>query len=561
MKLKQALVALALCVTALVLLKPKTFLEVGAQGQTAAVANGPGVLVIDLKDDTDIAAFEQRTGLDVDYSSSVSQDEALVRVKVPDLAAALAKVKADPAVEVAEPVVEMRMSGFPNDPLYPKQWNMTTIDAMAGWKAGGGRGVTVAVLDTGVSPVTDLGEGLLKGGMSFVDGVKSFADGNGHGTHVAGTIAQATNNGEGVVGVAPNVTIVPFKVLGDSGGGASDRIAAAIDEAADRGVDIINMSLGGPHSEVMAKASAEAARRGVLVVAAAGNSGRKGLGCPASTNEVIAVGSTGPGDVKAPYSTFGPGLEIAAPGGDTRKEGGGILQSTVDGQGGSAYKAFQGTSMASPHVAGALAILLGRGVAPKAATHVLYETAKDLGGQGYDENFGHGRIDVGAAVHQVVWVRGAERFGLAIGFSIMLVLLVGFGSKEMVGIGTVAALTAGGAFFLTPLGPGSVVHWLSLDLMRWPALFDPGWVHNPVWSSALFGLGVMFFLGLFKRTNLLATGICIGLGTTLIAGGVNQSLAAFDTALLNRWWCVGNGVVLLLAGAVLLTARKLELKK
>lgn len=560
MRLKKALIAGALCVTALILLKPRSFLEVGAAGTTAAVSTGPGVLTIDLKDDADVAAFEQRTGLDVEYSSSVSKDEALVRVKVPNLAAALAKVKADPAVEIAEPVVQMKALGFPNDPMYPKQWNMTTIDAMAGWKAGGGRGVVVAVLDTGVSPVADLGEGLLKDGMSFVDGVESFKDDQGHGTHVAGTIAQQTHNGEGVVGVAPNAVIMPFKVLGQSGG-ASDWVAAAIDEAADRGVDIINMSLGGPHSEIINKACEAAARRGVLVVAAAGNSGKKGLGSPASANAVIAVGATGPGDKKAPYSTFGPGLEIAAPGGDQRQAEGGILQSTVDGQGGSAYQSFQGTSMATPHVAGALAVLLGRGLSPRAATHTLYATAVDLGGQGYDETFGHGRIDLGKAMTQAVWVRGFERFGLGFGFTLMLVLLVGLGSKEIAGAGLVAAFTAGGAFFLTAIGPGAITHWLSLDLLRWPAQFDPGWVHNPVWASAALGLGVMFFLGLFKRTNLLATGVCIGLGTTLITGGVNQSLAAFDGATLNRWWLVGNGIVLLLAGGVLLTARKLESEK
>jgi serine protease len=560
MKLKSALVPLGLCVAALVLLKPRDFKEVGAKGSMAAVANGPGILTIDLKDTTDVDAFAARHGLTLTYSASVSKDEALVRAKVPDLAAALAKIKSDPAVEVAEPVVQMKALGYPNDPRYADQWNMRTINALAGWKAGGGRGVTVAVLDTGVSPVTDLGESLLKGGMSFVPDAKTFADDHGHGTHVAGTIAQQTHNGEGVTGVAPNVTIVPFKVLGQNGG-ASDWIAAAIDEAADRGVDIINMSLGGSHSEIINKACADAARRGVLVVAAAGNSGRKGLGSPASSKEVIAVGSTGPEDEKAPYSTYGPGLEIAAPGGNTAKQGGGILQSTVDGQGGSAYKAFQGTSMASPHVAGALAILLGRGLAPRAAVHTLYATAKDLGGKGYDETYGHGRIDLGAAVRSAVWVRGGQRFGLGIGFAIMMVLLVGLGGREMTAVGLVAGLTAGGAFFLAGISPGFMTHWLSLDLLRWPTLFDPGWVHNPVWASALGGLLVMFFFGMFQRTNLLATGVCIGLGTALICGGVNQSVAAFDSVALNRWWCLGNGVVLLLAGGVLLTARKLKAER
>jgi subtilisin family serine protease len=560
-KLKSALVALALCVTALVLMKPRTFLEVGAQGSAAVAVAGPGVLVVDLKDDADVDAFAQRHGLTLEYSAKVSKDEALVRANVPDLAAALAQVKADPAVEVAEGEVKMEAFGFPNDPRYAEQWNMRQINALAGWKAGGGRGVTVAVLDTGVSPVADLGDSLLKDGMSFVPGVEEFADGNGHGTHVSGTIAQNTNNGEGVVGVAPNVTIMPFKVLGDQGGGSADRIAAAIDEAADRGVHIINMSLGGGYSEIMNKASADAARRGVLVVASAGNSGREGLGSPASSKEVIAVGATGPDDEKAPYSTYGEGLEIAAPGGNTQKPGGGILQSTVDGQGGQKYAAFQGTSMAAPHVSGALAILLGRGIAPKAAVHTLYASAKDLGGKGYDQTYGHGRIDIGAAINTTVYTRGLQRFGLGIGFAVMLVMLVGLGGREMTVVGVVAGFTAGGAMFVSMFSPGFLTHWLSLDLLRWPALIDASWVHNPVWGSALFGVMVMFVMGLFTRTNLLATGICVGLGTGLICGGVNQSLAAFNSATLNLWWCVGNGIVLLLAGGVLLTARKMELSK
>ncbi|MCA9545953.1 MAG: S8 family serine peptidase, partial [Myxococcales bacterium] len=218
----------------------------GTAQARAAEARGAGVLVVDLKDDTtaeELAAFEQRTGLDVDYSTATSADEGLVRVRVADLAGALAKVRADPLVEVAEPLVQMQALSYPNDPLYEKQWHLRAMGAPTGWRAGGGAGVRVAVLDTGVAKVGDLVANGLGEGWSFVPGEPGFEDEQGHGTHVAGTIAQTTDNGTGAAGVAPHAEIMPYKVLSARGSGDSDHIAAAIDDAADRGADVINLSL------------------------------------------------------------------------------------------------------------------------------------------------------------------------------------------------------------------------------------------------------------------------------------------------------------------------------
>ncbi len=143
-------------------------------------------------------------------------------------------------------------------------------------------------------------------------GHPTAADDHGHGTHVAGTIAQATHNGVGAAGIAPNATILPYKVLSASGGGQSTWIAAAIDDAVDNGAQVINLSLGGGHSDIVVLAVEKARRAGVVVVAAAGNAGREGIGSPADAPAALAVTAVGPDDRIAPYSSWGKGVEIAA---------------------------------------------------------------------------------------------------------------------------------------------------------------------------------------------------------------------------------------------------------
>lgn len=218
-----------------------------------------GVLVVDFVDGTSLATVEalgREINVALVWSSAVSEDEALARGRAEDLPATLERLKGNPLIEVAEPAVEMKAFGwiptdllpsdYPNDPGWSRQWNLQRIGAPAGWKAGGGRGVRVAVLDTGILAVPDLAGIKLEVGRSFVPGVPTAQDDVGHGTHVAGTIAQATDNGLGVAGIAPQVTLIPYKVLSKQGFGQSDWIAAAVDEAVDQGADIINLSLGAP---------------------------------------------------------------------------------------------------------------------------------------------------------------------------------------------------------------------------------------------------------------------------------------------------------------------------
>lgn len=535
--------------------------QVGQGAGEPSAASGAGVLVFDLRDDLDddeLAAFEARHGLELELSDARSRDEALFRAEVADRAAVMAAVAGDPAVEVIEPVVQMQALGYPDDPLFEKQWNLRQIGVERGWAAGAGRGVTVAVLDTGIAPVEDLGGVDLAAGHVFVPGVDSAVDDQGHGTHVAGTIAQATHNGKGVAGIAPRVELVPYKVLAAHGGGSSDRIAAAIDHAVDEGVDIINMSLGGPPSAVLTKAADAAAAAGVLVVASAGNSGRRGLGSPADGHLVIAVGATGPDGEKAPYSTFGAGVEIAAPGGDTRKSGGGILQDTIDGDGGHAYEEYQGTSMAAPHVSGALAVLLGMGIAPGAAVDVLFRTAIDVGDDGFDEVYGHGRIDLGAAVDRVVWHDRAPRFVAGALLAAALGLFMGFGPGRWIVMALVGGWAAGGLFFLgwLPLSPSGGLAWLTLDPLRLAGgLMGPGWTHSAVFAAAWIPGALAFVLGLNKKTAIWVSGFALGWGVSLLSGGLDGTLAPLGGSTL---WLLGHGAFCLLAATAASAAVRMD---
>ena len=193
----------------------------------------------------------------------------------------------------------------PNDPDYSQQWNLRSIGMEAAWELTQGQGITVAVIDTGITQVPDLEQTQFVAGYDFVNDRIAAADDNGHGTHVAGTIAQSTNNSFGVAGIAYQASLMPLKVLSATGGGTVADIAEAIRFAADQGADIINLSLGGiGDSHLLREAIEYAHAKDVVIVAAAGNQNRNAAAYPARYPHVIAVAALDATGQKAPYSNF-----------------------------------------------------------------------------------------------------------------------------------------------------------------------------------------------------------------------------------------------------------------
>jgi serine protease len=547
---------------ALVLVAPSGAPEhLSGDGVAAAPTDTPGPIVVDFVDgvslDT-IRASEAAAGVKLGLATAVSEDEALYSGDVDDPAAALAILRADPAVEAAEPVFEMEALGYPDDPLYEKQWNFPLVGAPIGWRVGGGEGVIVAVIDTGVSALPDMPADRLLPGRSFVPGASTSADDNGHGTHVAGTIAQATNNGVGAAGIAPNARILPLKVLGASGMGRTDWIAAAIDEAVDQGAKVINLSLGGGHSDVIVNAVEKARKAGVVVVAAAGNTGRQGIGSPADAPAAIAVTAVGPDDALAPYSSWGKGVEIAAPGGNKNIVGGGIVQATVDKKGGQQFAEFQGTSMASPHVAGAAAVLWGAGAE---SADEVERYLKDGATTREDAlKFGAGRLDIAGSVRRLLLMKQGVLFAvgglLSLGLGLLGALPRGPRTAAMV----TGALSAGGLFLLPlfPFPPSLWLRLLSTPFLTWPG---PFWSGFPLWQSCLVPGGLALLLGPSKSVGPLALGFCAGLGGYMLYGAATGSTDLWWMPLgFDRTWLTINGSLCLLAGMAVAGMQKMRRK-
>ncbi|TSC61554.1 MAG: serine protease [Parcubacteria group bacterium Greene0416_14] len=336
-------------------------------------------------------------------------------------------------IEYAEPNYIATKSWAPNDSFYGFQWNFDNpvhggVGAEEAWTALGapgtpGQGAIVAVVDTGVAyenatvnfkkyyRAPDLANTCFVQGHDFVNNDTHANDDESHGTHVTGTIAQSTNNALGVAGLAFKTCVMPVKVLDRNGSGTYANVAAGIRYAADNGANVINLSLGGPvPGQVIEDAVAYAYGKGVTVVAASGNDNGP-VGYPAAYDQyVIAVGATRYDEARAPYSNFGTSLDIVAPGGDTAVDqngdgyGDGILQQTFNPStkqlNAFAYYFFQGTSMATPHVAGAAALLVAAGVAttPDTIRTALETSADDLGTLGADTTYGHGLLNIPAAL-------------------------------------------------------------------------------------------------------------------------------------------------------------------
>jgi len=320
------------------------------------------------------------------------------------------KLKNDPDVEYVEPNYVMTASYVPNDPYYSYQWHFPMIQMEQAWDVSTGLGVTVAVVDTGVAYETyggfvrapDLTGTIFVAGYDFVNNDAHPNDDEGHGTHVGGTIAQTTNNGMGVAGIAFNARIMPVKVLDYSGSGYDSWVADGIVWATDHGAVIINLSLGGPdYSRVLEDAVNYAYNHGVTVVAASGNDNAGSVSYPAAYSNAIAVGAVRYDETRAYYSNYGSELDFVAPGGDVRVDqngdgyGDGVLQQTfASGNPTSfAYYFYQGTSMAAPHVSGLAALLYATGyTTPSQIRQRIIDGAKDLGPPGWDTQYGYGLI-------------------------------------------------------------------------------------------------------------------------------------------------------------------------
>ena len=329
-------------------------------------------------------------------------------------------------VEYVEPNYRRALAWSPDDPLYSSQWHFDQVNAADAWdiRQGATPDVVVAVLDTGVAFETygpyvqapDLAGTSFVPGWDFVNGDAHPNDDHGHGTHVTGTIAQATDNGLGVAGLAFGASIMPVKVLDSSGSGTVAMVADGIYYAVDNGAHVINMSLSGSGTtQTEADALAYALSKGVTVVCAAGNDYASGNEpqYPAAYDSTIAVGAVRYDATRAWYSNTGDYLDLVAPGGDLGVDQNldgnpdGVRQQTFSGgYGNFSYAFYQGTSMACPHVSAAAALLLAenRSLDPDAVLSVLTSTAADLGVPGWDAQYGHGLLDLSAALGEVAGV-------------------------------------------------------------------------------------------------------------------------------------------------------------
>ena len=447
-----------------------------------AVASGrgyvPGEVIVKFKAGTDsgamAAVFDLATPRGTTSRVRWVGDLAVVPTDGDDaVEATAARLQREPEVEYAQPNYLLRLHATPNDPGLSRQWNFTAIDIPRAWDINpGAQDVTVAVIDSGVTSATatvtyrlwtgsrfdiapipyrinpDLDAARITAAVDFTPTrlvYSGFAthpvfDTEGHGTHVAGTVLQSTGNSLGYAGIAYNARLMALKAcfsywdlqllqsaLGEPGfvptdfGGScsTTSVVEAIRYAADRGVKVINMSLGGPgEAPAYRDALNYAVQRGVFVAISAGNSFETGnpTNYPAAYASQIAgvmsVAAVGPSLQRSAYSSTGTYVEIAAPGGDVRSGGQagliyqvGLFSPDFDNQ--VLVPRFdrytdvplQGTSMASPHVAGVAALLVSQGYSsPAVIEAAIRKFARDLGAAGQDPEFGAGLIDARATL-------------------------------------------------------------------------------------------------------------------------------------------------------------------
>jgi serine protease len=426
--------------------------------QAAGAADySPGSVIVRYDDDAtraDRARVQDQTGTGFEEAVGGGARELAIE-DGESVRATVAELNDDPDVDYAVPDYRIAKAQapapfVPNDPgrggpdrWRELQWNFAGpfgVNAPQAWayarqrRADGGRGVVVAVIDSGVAyrdygrfrRAPDLYRSRWTKPYDFIENDRLPLDEDGHGTHVTGTIAQTTNNGIGVTGLAYGVTIMPLRVLDENGNGEGSDFARALRYAARNGADVVNMSVE-YDSDLRAadipeaiSAMRYARSKGVLLVGASGNDAAGNVSYPARSGHALAVGGTTSTGCLASYSNSGTGIDVVAPGGgeddeprdnqwerdhcDPARRGRVIYQQTIwrnvrDFQ----LVGFEGTSEASPHVTAIAALVIathraGTNPSPAAVQRRIEETARDVGAPGYDSRYGHGLVDAAAAI-------------------------------------------------------------------------------------------------------------------------------------------------------------------
>jgi subtilisin family serine protease len=366
-----------------------------------------GELVLKLRAGTALSADGRALGPHADLLNTLLRDagaglarelgahSATYRVRVgagTDIGKLVAALARHPDVVYAEPNHLRRAMRTPSDPVISQQWALRNIHAYEAWDITTGNNVTIALLDTGVSPSHPDLAGKLLQGYDFYNNDGDPSDDEGHGTYTAGVAAAESDNGVGIAGVCWGCNILPVKVLGSRGQGDDATIAQGIRWAVDQGVRIISMSLGGPEdTQVMRDAVQYAHDRNVLIIAASGNGQADGNqpNYPAAYPSVLAVSATNSNDGVTGFSTTGSFVDIAAP-------GVGLWSTIWNPRDGDTYGVENGTSASCPHVAGAaaLALTLRPDLSADQLTELLEAAADDQGAPGKDPEYGYGRLNL-----------------------------------------------------------------------------------------------------------------------------------------------------------------------
>ena len=283
----------------------------------------------------------------------------------------------------------------PNDPRFASQWHHTKIMTPSAWEMGvGSTVIPIAIIDSGVDPDHPDLMAKLMPGYNFVDNNSDTHDTYGHGTAVAGSAAAASNNATGVAGISWNSPIMPLAVLDSNNLASYSRIASAIIYAVDHGAKVINLSLGGPSfSSTMDNAVNYAWNNGALVFASAANYNTSVPYYPAACSNAVAVAATDSADNKASFSNYGDWITVTAPG-----------VSILSTNNGGSYGYWSGTSFSSPITAGLAALIWSANpqLTNQQVLDILKSTTDDLGATGFDNVFGHGRINAYNAMMEVV---------------------------------------------------------------------------------------------------------------------------------------------------------------